>query len=39
LKLHGIKWKFNTGAAVISTPAALYNGRVYFTDGNVYAIS
>ena len=37
--LHGVKWTFRTGGAVISTPAVA-DGRVYFGsfDSNVYAL-
>jgi eukaryotic-like serine/threonine-protein kinase len=37
--LHGVKWKFHTGAAVISSPAVA-DGRVYFgsSDHNLYAL-
>jgi eukaryotic-like serine/threonine-protein kinase len=37
--LHGVKWKFRTGAAVIST-AAVSGGTVYFgsSDHNFYAL-
>ena len=37
--LHGVKWKFKTGAAVISTPAVAA-GVLYFgsTDHNFYAL-
>jgi len=39
-QLHGIKWKFKTGAAVISTPAVL-DGSAYFgsNDHYLYAVS
>jgi eukaryotic-like serine/threonine-protein kinase len=38
--LHGIKWKFKTGAAVISTPAVL-DGTAYFgsNDHYLYAVN
>jgi outer membrane protein assembly factor BamB len=38
--LHGIKWKFKTGAGVLSTPAVL-DGSAYFgsNDHNVYAVN
>jgi len=38
--LHGVKWKFKTGAAVISTPAVAA-GVLYFgsTDHNFYALA
>ena len=38
--LHGIKWKFKTGGAVISTPA-IVDGTAYFgsNDHNVYAVN
>ncbi len=38
-ELHGVKWRFATGAAVISSPV-LDNGVLYFGsgDGNVYAV-
>ena len=37
--LHGVKWKFRSGAAVLSTPA-LSGGSLYFgsNDGNLYAL-
>lgn len=37
--LHGLKWKFKTGGAIVSTPA-LANGTVYFgsSDHFLYAI-
>jgi eukaryotic-like serine/threonine-protein kinase len=39
-QLHGIKWKFKTGAAVISTPAVL-DGTAYFgsNDHYLYAVN
>ena len=38
-RLNGIKWKFQTGGRVISSPAVM-NGVVYAgsTDGNLYAV-
>ena len=38
--LHGVKWKFKTGAAVISTPAVL-DGTAYFgsNDHYLYAVN
>src|SRR5215831_5720311 len=38
-ELHGVKWTFRTGAAVISTPAVA-DGTVYFgsSDHNLYAL-
>jgi eukaryotic-like serine/threonine-protein kinase len=33
--LHGIKWKFKTGAAVISTPAVI-DGTAYFGSNDHY---
>jgi eukaryotic-like serine/threonine-protein kinase len=38
-ELHGVKWTFRTGAAVISTPAVA-NGTVYVgsSDHNLYAL-
>jgi outer membrane protein assembly factor BamB len=38
-ELHGVKWTFRTGGAVISTPAVA-NGTVYFgsSDHNLYAL-
>jgi eukaryotic-like serine/threonine-protein kinase len=38
--LHGVKWKFKTGAAVISTPAVT-DGTAYFgsNDHYVYAVN
>lgn len=38
-ELHGVKWTFRTGGAVISTPAVA-NGLVYFgsSDHNLYAL-
>jgi eukaryotic-like serine/threonine-protein kinase len=37
--LHGVRWKFRTGAAVVSTPA-VSDGTVYFgsNDHNLYAL-
>lgn len=37
--LHGVRWKFRTGAAVVSTPA-IGDGTVYFgsNDHNLYAL-
>ena len=37
--LHGVKWKFRAGAAIVSSPA-LSGGTVYFgsSDHNVYAV-
>jgi len=37
--LHGVKWKFNTGRAVDSSPAVA-DGAVYVgsDDGHIYAI-
>ena len=37
--LHGVKWKFRAGAAIVSSPTVL-GGTVYFgsSDHNVYAI-
>ena len=39
-ELHGVKWTFRTGAAVISTPAVA-NGTVYVgsSDHNLYALA
>jgi outer membrane protein assembly factor BamB len=39
-RLHGLKWKFKTGAAVISTPA-LIDGTAYFgsNDHYLYAVN
>src|SRR5215469_17531921 len=39
VELHGVKWTFHTGAAVISTPA-VSNGTVYVgsSDHNLYAL-
>lgn len=39
-QLHGIKWKFKTGGAIISTPA-VSEGTAYFgsNDHNVYAVN
>jgi outer membrane protein assembly factor BamB len=38
-QLHGVKWRFRAGAAIVSSPA-LADGRVYFgsSDHNVYAV-